>query len=404
MSWLVKQDTARELAQARRKPPAYSAEQRTQFYAECAKSGTSVGAARSGRLMNTAGSVAEIAVSGVLVKQPSFLLWLMGMEQTAYVDIVDALGAASLDATIKSVVLKIDSPGGSIDGLFETLAAVQAFDKPISVLATQACSAAYAIAAVAGKITATSPAASFGSIGVVASIELDEDTVELTSTEAPEKRPDVTTPEGQAVVVKYLDAVHQLFVEAISKGRETTVANVNSNFGRGSIVLAADAKSRGMVDTVSKPRSNKSGIGASAAADEKEGLQMDLRTLKRDHPEVYEQACAEGVKAENERVTSHLTMAQAGGDEGLAIAIAAVESGVPFNMVAMAKYQVLAINKRDRNTRQEDDEAVEGAVAGAKKPDEKTVPPVDAAAPDMGDQVVSILKNAARGALSVGGQ
>lgn len=401
MEWLLKQEVARDLvAQLGRTMPA-SADQRAMFNAECADGGTTIGAARSGRLMNTAGSVAEIAVTGVLVKQPSFVLWLLGYEQTAYSDIVDALGAAALDATVKSVVLKVDSPGGSVDGLFETLAAIQAFDKPMSVLATQACSAAYAISAVAGKITATSVAAQFGSIGVAASITIDKDTVELTSTEAPEKRPNVQTEEGKAVVVRYLDAVHDLFVDAISKGRDTTAANVNSSFGRGSVLLAADAKSRGMVDVVAKPKAtSKNGIGASAADDQpqQEGSRMDLRTLRTQHPELYEQACAEGAKVENERVQSHLTMGQAGGDEGMRIALEAIEKGTAFNSLSMAKYQVLALNKRDRGARQEDDSAVAQAVNGAKRPTDATPPASgeaaggDKPAPDMGDKVVSLLK------------
>ena len=57
-----------------------------------------------------------------------------------------------------------------MEGLFETLAAIEAFGKPMSVRASKAASAAYAIAAAGGSITAVSPASSFGSIGVVMSL------------------------------------------------------------------------------------------------------------------------------------------------------------------------------------------------------------------------------------------
>jgi ClpP class serine protease len=365
--WLIKQETAAEIARLHRTVPSPTAEQRTAFRAETQVEPT----ARESRNMKVAGSVAEIGVRGVLVKQPSFLMWLMGIEQTAYSDIATALASASADASIKSVVMRVDSPGGQVDGLFECLAAVQAFDKPLSVLATQACSAAYALAAVAGKITATGPAASFGSIGVAASIGLDKETVDLTSTAAPNKRPDVTTEEGKAVVVEYLDAIHALFADAIADGRDTTVAAVNSGFGRGAVVLAADARSRGMIDGVVKPArtdSKRSKVGASADAEEMEIVTMDLRTLKAQHPDVYDAAVAEGVTAERDRVSAHLTLGATGGDEGMAVAMTAIEAGTGLNMTTQAKYTALALNRRDRDLRQTDDKGAQNAADNATAP------------------------------------
>ena len=65
-------------------------------------------------------------------------------------------------------MLSIDSPGGTVAGLFETLAALDATGKSIRVRSSAAHSAAYAIAAVAGPIEAVTPVSMFGSIGVAA--------------------------------------------------------------------------------------------------------------------------------------------------------------------------------------------------------------------------------------------
>lgn len=371
--FLIREETAHELARLQKTPVAATAEQRASFAKYSAMEddfgnrNASPTAARAERLTSTAGSIAELSISGVLVKNVSILLWLFGIEQTAYGDIIAALSAIAQDPAIKSVVLKVDSPGGQVDGLFEAIAALQSFPKPMSVVATQACSAAYALAAVAGKITAKSPASMFGSIGVAASVEIDEDVVDLTSTEAPKKRPDVTTEEGKATVVEFLDAIHGLFADAIASGRaaateeRVTVAQVNQDFGRGATLLAADAKQRGMIDSIVKPasKSKTKPVGASADADTEEENPMDLRTLKANHLSVYTEAAAEGAvtgaSAERVRVRAHLTLGAAGGDEGIARALKAVNEGTAFDAAEQAEYMALALNKQSRELRAGDE-------------------------------------------------
>ena len=63
--------------------------------------------------------------------------------------------------------------------------------------------------------------------------------MQIASSAAPNKRPDVSTPAGQAVVRAELDDLHALFAERIAKGRSHatgktyTVAQINSDFGAG---------------------------------------------------------------------------------------------------------------------------------------------------------------------------
>jgi ClpP class serine protease len=175
----------------------------------------------------------------------------------------------------------IDSPGGQVDGLFETIAAIDAFKatgKPLKVRASNAQSAAYALAAAAGRIEATSPASSFGSIGVAAAFVVSDKVVSVTSTDAPNKRPDVATDAGRAIVREQLDAIHELFVGAIAKGRGTTAAAVNKEFGRGATVLAGEARRRGMIDAI-KPAST-SGDSQMAMAERLSAVLADVRAGK----------------------------------------------------------------------------------------------------------------------------
>lgn len=254
--WLLTDDALRELRAAMRVTP--SAEQLERFEAR---------ATREGSLpLTVAGDVAQIDVVGVLTERPDFFAAFFGGGNTSYQSIRQALAAADADPAVREIQLQVSSPGGQVSGLFETLAALQGTRKPIRSRASLAASAAFALVAVAGPIEAVTPASAFGSIGVATSIYVDAGVVDIASTEAPKKRPDVTTPEGVAAVRAELDQIHELFANAIAKGRGTTSAAVNADFGRGGVLLAKQAKAAGMIDSIaSQPRARRS-AGSSAAA------------------------------------------------------------------------------------------------------------------------------------------
>lgn len=264
--WLLKPEVLREIRVASTRTAPATAEQQAQFVAARAQAVS----AGDSEILTVAGDTAEIRVLGVLTAQPSFLMWLLGIDNTTYSDIQNALTSVANDPTITRVSMFVDSPGGQVDGLFDTLDALEGFSKPINVTASCACSAAYAIAAAAGPITAKNIASEFGSVGVAVSIYVEDDVVDITSTEAPNKRPDVTTDEGKAVVVEQLDAIHELFAEAIARGRNTSVSNVNSEYGRGSTLLAYAARSRGMIDGIAG-RGARAQSSAAAETDPKVG-------------------------------------------------------------------------------------------------------------------------------------
>src|SRR5688500_9113889 len=200
------------------------------------------------------GNTAYIAIEGVLSEEPDFWSWIFGLDGTTYADIRSAFALAGGSPDVTKVQLLVGSPGGYIDGLFETLAMIEGFKKPISVDAVQACSAAYALAAMAGPIRASGPAAEFGSVGIAATFYVDPERVNVASRDAPRKRPDLTTPEGIAVVQDELDAFHEIFVDAIARGRQHATGEpfnakrVNADFGRGGVLLTDKAKAAKMVD------------------------------------------------------------------------------------------------------------------------------------------------------------
>lgn len=318
------------------------------------------------------GSVAHIEVAGVLSETPDLLAWFFGLDGSTYRDIRDSFALAGADNAVKSVKLRVGSPGGYLDGLFETLGTIQAFHKPIDVVASQAASAAYAIAAIAGPITAAGVASEFGSVGVAASYYVDPRVVDIASTDAPNKRPDVTTEEGRAIVRAELDALHELFVEAIASGRGTTMDVVNAEYGRGSVLLAGEALRRGMIDSApsSLTSSASTSMNAMSADDggEMEIENMDKKQLKRTSPDLYEEILEEGRAQEHDRVIGFLELGKHAKQLGFNAALHDIRSRTALTPGKTAEYMGLALNQRDIDARQDDSDAAGAAVDGRTGP------------------------------------
>jgi ClpP class serine protease len=369
--WLLAEETLRSMQRAEKLGLLPTAEQQAQHEARCLAQIE----ARDGLPpnMSIAGDTAEIRVEGVLTKKPSLWSQLFGGGNTAYRDIIGALSFATNDPSIRSVSFTVDSPGGHVDGLFDSLSAIQAFPKPMRVgRASNAQSAAYAIAAAAGPIEATGPSATFGSLGVAIDFMFfsDMELVSLTNTDSPDKRPNPRTPEGQAVIVRHLDALNDLFVDAIAGGRGVSSSTVRGSFGRGATLLAAEAKRLGMIDTIANAKPALRVVRGSApeGGGQEEQTKMDLKTLKAQHPDVYEAAVKEGVAQERDRVGAHLTMGEQAGEDGLKVAFAAIKNGDAMTQTLQAQYLATALNRRDRSLRQTETDEAGAAADGANAP------------------------------------
>lgn len=325
------------------------------------------------RILSVAGKSAEIAITGVLTMRPSFMAAFFGGGNTTYSEINAALAVADRDDDIEDITLVIDSPGGQIAGLFDTLAAIEAVGKPITaVVRNMAASAAFAIAAQADTIVASNKAAVFGSIGIVKNFATDDGVVSVTSSNAPDKRPDVTTEEGKAVVRKELDQIEGVFIDAIAEGRGVSSKKVIADFGQGGVFLANEALKRGMIDSVadSSPNAGRKHTKSTTARSEAAitEAKMDLEELKAKHPALYASAMAigatEATAKERDRVSAHLEMGQASGD--MKTALAAVADGSDMTQTLQAKYMAAGMNRRDIADRQEDDGAAAPADAAAE--------------------------------------
>ena len=269
-------------------------------------------------------TIGIINVNGVLTNTPDPLAALFLGANTVYADIRQAIQSYNQDDSVESIQLNIDSPGGEVNGLFKTLDVIKKSKKPVkAVVSNLAASAAYAIASSADELVATERSARFGSVGVVASVYVDNDVVEITNTDSPDKRPDVTTEEGKASVRSELDEIFQLFAESIADGRNTTIDNVSNNFGKGAVLLADKALQRGMIDAILNTN-DISHDKVNSSIKNGETL-MDLNTLKAEHGDLYATVFDMGVSSERDRVSAHV---KAGNDSGdLKTAMQAISDG-----------------------------------------------------------------------------
>ena len=179
-------------------------------------------------------------------------------------------GAASLDVAaadlraleassdVRQILMVVDSPGGAVAQVNDFGRLVAACSKPVSVHVTgMCCSAAYWIASQAPGGLSLDPTGVVGSIGVLIStsyqVEADADgrrDLEIASTNAPNKRPDLSTAEGQAVVRQMLDGIEAIFIQNVARGRGVTEAVVRNEFGAGGTLTGKAAKAAGMVDRI----------------------------------------------------------------------------------------------------------------------------------------------------------
>jgi len=371
--WLLENNILQQMQQAEIAGVMPTAEQQAQYQAQ------HISAMSHGesRILTVVGSNAEIAIKGVLTKTPSFLAMLFGGGNTTYPELISALAEAERDPSITNITLSIDSPGGSVDGMFAAIDAIKNTTKPtIASVNGMAASAAFALASQADSIVAENRSARIGSVGVVAIFQVSDNEVSITSTNAPKKRPDVTTKAGQAMVREELDALHELFVDAIAAGRGVTDKKINADFGQGATLLADEALKRGMIDSIAGSTPNLKVVKtvktkAAVGGNQPEAEIMNLSELKAQHPDVFKAAAEEGKMKERDRVTAHLTMGDASGD--MKTAIEAIKDGSEMTSTLQASYMAAGMNRKDTANRQVDDTAsTAGDGASASDDDETT--------------------------------
>ena len=202
-------------------------------------------------------SVAIIRASGTLMKHASSFT---GGTSTTLLR--RAINVAASDDNVGSILLAIDSPGGTAAGTYELADTIAKADTKKPVFAhvdDLGASAAYWIASASRGVSANAPA-KIGSIGTYAVIHdlsamAAKEGVKVHVVRAGSEFKGAGVP-GTEITASQLgefqrlvDQVNQFFLEGVSKGRKMPMTQVKQ-VADGRVHIAADAKSLGLIDNV----------------------------------------------------------------------------------------------------------------------------------------------------------
>jgi signal peptide peptidase SppA len=205
---------------------------------------------------------AIINIDGVLMKNPgSFLKMCFGVIDM--VEIGQNVKMATRDMDVQVILLKVDSPGGTVEGTEETARIVRqaAEMKPvITYVDGMMASGAYWIGSAAHDIFISGKTAELGSIGV-ATYHADKSEfyakqgIKFTHIYAGKYKRMVVnssplSEEGQQYIQDQVDGIYTIMVDDIALNRGTSVEKVLSQMADGKIFLGDEAIRVGLADGV----------------------------------------------------------------------------------------------------------------------------------------------------------
>ena len=265
--------------------------------------------------------VAIIPIHGVTGKRMNMFSQISGGASTQLIerDVKNALA----DSKVNSILLHIDSPGGTVDGT-QNLASVireARTQKPVMTFAdgTMA-SAAYWVGSAADEIVAASDTTQIGSIGVVTThtdyskAEENEGikTTEITAGKykriASSTGP--LTKEGKEYLQDQVDQLYTIFVDSVAENRGTDSETVIERMADGRVFLAKEAQRRGMIDYVANLETTINNMSAGVWPMTKQAqteaqpiaAAMTIETIKANHPDIAQALMAEGAETERKRI------------------------------------------------------------------------------------------------------
>jgi signal peptide peptidase SppA len=175
------------------------------------------------------------------------------------------VNAAAADASVGTILIDVDSPGGTIPGVPEAADAVfkaRESKRIVAVANNMMASAAYWIASQAHELVAIPSAIepSVGSIGVFyphkdLSAHLEKEGIRVTMIKAGKHKAEGNpfeplTDDAKAMIQATVDAAYEQFIAAVARGRGVSVSDVRKGYGEGRALSAVDAKAAGLIDRI----------------------------------------------------------------------------------------------------------------------------------------------------------
>jgi len=295
--------------------------------------------------------VGIINVFGSLVHRADLIDAMSGM--TSYEFLGDALDMALQDDEVKEIALVISSPGGEVSGAFDLADKIYSsrdIKKITAIVSDAALSAGYLLASAANEVVVTKTGYT-GSIGVVMAhvdqSKFDEKVgVKYEFIFAGDHKIDGNSHEPLKDSVKAgfqseINELYEMFVSTVARNRNISEQQVRDTQAK--VYLGKSGLSVGLADRISTEGKElsrlfdlNSGAGSRRLSTTTRGTTMSDKDMQTDsEPNKLDIAAVtdakskgiqegkeEGIKAENERIKSILSLAEAEGREALAKTLA----------------------------------------------------------------------------------
>jgi len=259
------------------------------------------------------GNIGFIDIDGPIVHRSNGVAKVSGL--TSVQGLIREFKALEENTDVTEIVLLLDTPGGVVKGTSEFVDMVAGCDKRVTAYVWgTAASAGYWIAASADNIV-SSDTGVVGSIGVVLTYDLNSKTGlgKIISSQTKKKQMSFESEKGRKSAQKLVDDLADVFINSVASGRGVSAETVQKKYGQGDIFVAAEAKKRGMIDSIStldslidelmdKDTSDESyesldiekidsqkQAATNSAAKIKGELPMTLKELMAEHPNIREE-------------------------------------------------------------------------------------------------------------------
>lgn len=200
------------------------------------------------------GEVLILPISSVMMKADS-----CGSMGTA--SMVSIIESANNDSTIASIVLKMDTPGGTVDGTEALATAVQNSSKPVVTWAEMMCSAGYWVGSSADEIILSGETANAGSIGTMVKLTdmrgLQEargvkERIIFASRSADKNKASLDALDGkpEALITEYLDPMNNVFLNAVQHNRSGKINTKKEDVLTGKVYFGSNAVKVGLADKI----------------------------------------------------------------------------------------------------------------------------------------------------------
>lgn len=255
----------------------------------------------------TPDGVAVIPLQGTLFRGANLVTRYSGGTSTQV--FATKVEQADQDKRVRSILVYVNSPGGTVDGTYVAMEALRNARKPVVAYSDGlAASAAYWIASAADRIL-IGPSAEVGSIGVIGmhidtTRAYDEAGIKRTLIYAgrykavgSEALP--LDEEGRSVLQETIDSYYDLFVRSVAENRGRDIDTVKDLMADGRTWIGPKALSRGFADGLGSlddavALAVRMAAGTTQKNRKEKKMTLTIENLKSEHKDLYDEAFEAG--------------------------------------------------------------------------------------------------------------